>query len=57
MARAGLLAAVSPGLLPPRVPGCSWLADIARVAVFLASDQATGMTGTMVNVTGGMFPS
>jgi NAD(P)-dependent dehydrogenase (short-subunit alcohol dehydrogenase family) len=33
------------------------LADIARVAVFLASDQAAGMTGTMVNVTGGMFPS
>lgn len=33
------------------------LADIAQVAVFLASDQAAGMTGTMVNVTGGMFPS
>ncbi len=33
------------------------LADVAAVAAFLASDRAGGMTGTFVNVTGGMFPS
>lgn len=33
------------------------LADVAAAATFLASDQAAGITGTFVNVTGGMFPS
>lgn len=33
------------------------LAQIAAVAAFLASDQAAAVTGTWVNVTGGMFPS
>lgn len=33
---------------PPR------LADVAEVAVFLASDRAAGMTGTMANVTCGL---
>jgi NAD(P)-dependent dehydrogenase (short-subunit alcohol dehydrogenase family) len=30
------------------------LADVAEVAAFLASDKASGMTGTMVNVTAGL---
>jgi enoyl-[acyl-carrier-protein] reductase (NADH) len=30
------------------------LADVAETAVFLASDRAAGITGTMVNVTGGL---
>ncbi|MFJ9904252.1 SDR family NAD(P)-dependent oxidoreductase [Streptomyces sp. NPDC101152] len=30
------------------------LAEVAATAVFLASDQAAGITGTFVNVTGGM---
>jgi enoyl-[acyl-carrier-protein] reductase (NADH) len=33
------------------------LAQIADVAAFLASDQSAAITGTFVNVTGGMFPS
>ncbi|HEX6076723.1 MAG TPA: SDR family oxidoreductase [Micromonosporaceae bacterium] len=33
------------------------VAEIAEAAVFLASDRAAGITGTFVNVTGGMFPS
>ncbi|MGJ5751454.1 NADP-dependent 3-hydroxy acid dehydrogenase YdfG [Streptomyces puniciscabiei] len=32
------------------------LAEITATAVFLASDHAAGITGTFVNVTGGMFP-
>jgi len=32
------------------------LPEIAATAAFLASDQAGGITGTFVNVTGGMFP-
>ncbi|MGW1809817.1 SDR family NAD(P)-dependent oxidoreductase [Streptomyces sp. NPDC002078] len=32
------------------------LAEITATAVFLASDRAAGITGTFVNVTGGMFP-
>lgn len=30
------------------------LADVAEVAAFLASDKASGITGTMVNVTAGL---
>ena len=33
------------------------LAEIANAAAFLASDQAIAITGTFVNVTGGIFPS
>lgn len=33
------------------------LAEIASAAVFLASDQSSGMTGTWLNVTGGIFTS
>lgn len=33
----------------------STLAEVAKVAVFLASDQASGMTGTVANLTGGMI--
>ncbi|HEX2418191.1 MAG TPA: SDR family oxidoreductase, partial [Micromonosporaceae bacterium] len=33
------------------------VADVAAAAVFLASDRSAGITGTFVNVTGGMFPS
>lgn len=33
------------------------LAEVAAMAAFLASDQAVAITGTLVNVTGGMFPS
>ncbi len=33
------------------------LAQIADVAVFLASDQAAAITATWVNVTGGIFAS
>ncbi|MGW7405745.1 SDR family NAD(P)-dependent oxidoreductase [Streptomyces sp. NPDC054833] len=32
------------------------LAEITATAVFLASDHAAGLTGTFVNVTGGMVP-
>jgi NAD(P)-dependent dehydrogenase (short-subunit alcohol dehydrogenase family) len=32
------------------------LAEVAATAVFLASDHAAGITGTFVNVTGGMVP-
>jgi NAD(P)-dependent dehydrogenase (short-subunit alcohol dehydrogenase family) len=32
-------------------------AEVAAVAAFLASEQAGGITGTFINVTGGMFPS
>ena len=32
----------------------SWLADVAEVAAFLASDRAAVMTGTMVNATCGL---
>ncbi|MGW4797608.1 SDR family NAD(P)-dependent oxidoreductase [Nonomuraea sp. NPDC004297] len=37
-----------------RSPG---VAEIAETAAFLASDRAGGLTGTFVNVTGGMFTS
>ena len=30
------------------------LADVTEVAAFLASDRASGLTGTMVNVTAGL---
>ena len=33
------------------------LAEVADVAAFLASDRAAAITGTFVNVTGGIFPS
>jgi NAD(P)-dependent dehydrogenase (short-subunit alcohol dehydrogenase family) len=33
----------------------STLAEVANVAVFLASDQASGITGTVANLTGGMI--
>ena len=33
----------------------STLAEVAKAAVFLASDQGSGMTGTVVNLTGGMI--
>jgi NAD(P)-dependent dehydrogenase (short-subunit alcohol dehydrogenase family) len=33
------------------------LAEVAATAAFLASDQAAAITGTFVNVTGGIFPS
>jgi enoyl-[acyl-carrier-protein] reductase (NADH) len=33
------------------------LAEVAATATFLASDHAAGITGSFVNVTGGMFPS
>ncbi len=33
----------------------STLAEVANVAVFLASDQASGMTGTVANLTGGLI--
>ena len=33
----------------------STLAEVANVAVFLASDRASGMTGTVANLTGGMI--
>lgn len=31
------------------------LAEVANTAVFLASDRASGMTGTVANLTGGMI--
>jgi NAD(P)-dependent dehydrogenase (short-subunit alcohol dehydrogenase family) len=31
------------------------LAELAAVAVFLASDQASAMTGTVANLTGGLI--
>jgi len=37
-----------------RAPG---LAQVAEVATFLASDRASGMTGTITNVTCGMIPN
>ena len=33
----------------------STLAEVANAAVFLASDMASGMTGTVANLTGGMI--
>jgi NAD(P)-dependent dehydrogenase (short-subunit alcohol dehydrogenase family) len=33
----------------------STVAEVANAAVFLASDQASGMTGTVANLTGGMI--
>jgi NAD(P)-dependent dehydrogenase (short-subunit alcohol dehydrogenase family) len=33
----------------------STLAEVANVAVFLASDKASAMTGTVANLTGGMI--
>jgi NAD(P)-dependent dehydrogenase (short-subunit alcohol dehydrogenase family) len=33
------------------------LTEVAATAAFLASDGAGAVTGTFVNVTGGMFPS
>ena len=31
------------------------LAEVANTAVFLASDRASGMTGAVANLTGGMI--
>ena len=33
------------------------LAEVAATAAFLASDGVAAITGTFVNVTGGIFPS
>jgi enoyl-[acyl-carrier-protein] reductase (NADH) len=33
----------------------STLAEVADTAVFLASDKASGITGTVANLTGGMI--
>jgi len=33
----------------------STLAEVANAAVFLALDKASGMTGTVANLTGGMI--
>jgi enoyl-[acyl-carrier-protein] reductase (NADH) len=33
-----------------------WLAQVAEVAAFLASDRAGAMTGTIANVTCGLVP-
>ena len=33
----------------------STLAEVANAAVFLASDQGSGMTGTVGNLTGGLI--
>jgi hypothetical protein len=33
----------------------STLAEVANAAVFLASDQGSGMTGTVANLTGGLI--
>lgn len=33
----------------------STLAEVADMAAFLASDRASGMTGTIANLTGGMI--
>jgi enoyl-[acyl-carrier-protein] reductase (NADH) len=33
----------------------STLAEVANAAVFLASDKASGMTGTVANLTGGLI--
>jgi NAD(P)-dependent dehydrogenase (short-subunit alcohol dehydrogenase family) len=49
----GLLARLAGMRMTRRNPT---LAEIAATAVFLASDHAGGITGTFVNVTGGMFP-
>ncbi len=51
--RAGIEAALAKMSMLRRV---TTLAQVADVAAFLASDQAGGMTGTIVNVTGGMVP-
>jgi enoyl-[acyl-carrier-protein] reductase (NADH) len=33
----------------------STLAEVANAAVFLASDKGSGMTGTVMNLTGGLI--
>jgi NAD(P)-dependent dehydrogenase (short-subunit alcohol dehydrogenase family) len=41
-----------------RMTRCSpWLAEVAATAAFLASEKASPITGTFVNVTSGTFPS
>jgi enoyl-[acyl-carrier-protein] reductase (NADH) len=40
-------------LTPAYTRRLSMLAEMANVAVFMASDQASGMTGTVVNVSMG----
>ncbi|MHB9851220.1 SDR family NAD(P)-dependent oxidoreductase [Streptomyces krungchingensis] len=49
----GLLAQLAGMRMTRRNPT---LPEIAATAAFLASDHAGGITGTFVNVTGGMFP-
>ncbi|MFC9845195.1 SDR family NAD(P)-dependent oxidoreductase [Streptomyces sp. NPDC060223] len=49
----GLLASLAGMRMTRRNPT---LAEIAATAAFLASDHAGGITGTFVNVTGGIFP-
>ena len=36
--------------------GLTTLAELANTAAFLASDQASAMTGTVVNLSGGAIP-
>jgi NAD(P)-dependent dehydrogenase (short-subunit alcohol dehydrogenase family) len=50
----GLLGQLAAMRMLRRSPG---LAEVAATAAFLASDLAAGITGTFVNVTGGLFPS
>lgn len=50
----GLLAQLASMRMTKRSPS---LHDIAATLSFLASDQAAGITGTFVNVTGGIFAS
>ena len=39
--------------LPKILPGCD--ADVANVVVFLASDAASFITGTSIDVNGGLY--
>jgi len=57
------LAAVACGAAPARYAGwepmplgLTTLAELANTAAFLASDQASAMTGTVVNLSGGAIP-
>ena len=38
---------------PTHLRRLTTLAELANVAAFMASDQASGMTGTVANLTGG----
>ncbi len=51
--RSGIEAALAKMTMLRRV---TTLAQVADVVAFLASDQAGGMTGTIINITGGMVP-